>query len=264
MHRLTIFAKGNLDLRDSLHSLRIGRKVLWNGINEIVRARFPGALVRLRHEVWTRSDALLQTNGTVPAAIAERRLPLGPYTAAAQFSAALFDTDCDVIVLSILPDLANSLVRHRRDGYLFYPSNWQAWPSEDAAWLRNEFAGVDVLDVENSMHNLGRIVARLRERSPAPVLIYNVSAVVPGDSVHCYEGLGETFANRVRRFNLGLVELSQRTGISIVDVDTLLARAGADRLKLDTIHLNAEGCRLVAEEAVRILDDLGCFSFAEA
>lgn len=264
MHRLTVFAKGNLDLRDSLHSLRIGGKVLWNGVNDIVRARFPGALIRLRHEVWSRSDALLQTNGTVPAAIAERRLPLDPYTSAAQFSAALFEADFDVIVLSILPDLATSLVRHRRDGYLFYPHNWQAWPSEDAAWLRNEFAGVDILDVESSMHNLTRIIARLRERSRAPILIYNVSAVVPGDSVHCYEGMGEIFANRIRRFNLGLVELSRQTGISIVDVDTLLARAGADRLKLDTIHLNAEGCRLVAEEVVRILDDLGCFPLAKA
>ena len=114
------------------------------------------------------------------------------------------------------------------------------------------------------MHNLTRIIARLRERSRAPILIYNVSAVVPGDSVHCYEGMGEIFANRIRRFNLGLVELSRQTGISIVDVDTLLARAGADRLKLDTIHLNAEGCRLVAEEVVRILDDLGCFPLAKA
>ena len=36
--------------------------------------------------------------------------------------------------------------------------------------------------------------------------------------------------------------------------------AGADRLKLDAFHLNDEGCRLVAAEAVRVLDDLGALA----
>ena len=67
----------------------------------------------------------------------------------------------------------------------------------------------------------------------------------------------------MRRFNLGLAELSQQTGISVIDVDRIVARAGADRLKLDTVHLTAEGCRLVAEEVVRVLDDLGYLPAAE-
>jgi len=262
--RLTIFAKGNLDLRDSLHSLKIGDTVTWNGVNEILRSRFPGTLVRLRHEVWTRSDALLEADGAVPTAIAKRDLPLSPYTIEAQFSSALFDADCDAVILSILPDLTTSLVRHRRDGYLFYPYNWATWPPAEIEWLRRDFRPVGLLEVETSMSYLERIVARLRGRSPAPILIYNVSSVVPGDSVHCYAGLDDVFSSRIRRFNLGLIELSRRTGISIVDVDTLLARAGADRLKLDPVHLNAEGCRLVAAEVVRVLEDLGCLTPAEA
>jgi hypothetical protein len=65
------------------------------------------------------------------------------------------------------------------------------------------------------------------------------------------------------QFNLGLIELSQKTGISVIDVDAILARAGADRLKLDALNLNAEGCRLVATEVVRVLDDLGLSQAAE-
>jgi hypothetical protein len=76
MARLVLFAKGNLDLRDSLHSLIIGDQLLWNGLNEIVRARFPGTTIRLRHETWTRSDALLASAGDVPLELAER-FPLG-------------------------------------------------------------------------------------------------------------------------------------------------------------------------------------------
>jgi hypothetical protein len=46
-------------------------------------------------------------------------------------------------------------------------------------------------------------------------------------------------------------------------VDAIVARAGADRAKLATVHLTAEGCRLVAEEVVCVLDELGCFTPAE-
>ena len=261
--RLTIFAKGNLNVRDSLHSLRTDGKVLWNGINEIVRARFPQTLVQLRHEVWTRSDALLEADGTVPVGLSNRQLPLNPYSASVQFSRALFETAANVIVLSLQPDLTTPLVRHRRDGYLFFPNNWESWPSEDKLWLRDEFEKLDLLPVDGSMSNLARIIAQIREHSTVPIMIYNVSSVVPGESVHCHEGLADIFSTRIRRFNLGLVELSQQTGISVIDVDSIVARSGADRLKLDAVHLTAEGCRRVAEEVVRVLEDFGCFSRGE-
>jgi lysophospholipase L1-like esterase len=45
--------------------------------------------------------------------------------------------------------------------------------------------------------------------------------------------------------------------VSIVDVDTIIGRAGADEFKLDAMHLTPEGYRLVAEEVVRVLGDLG-------
>lgn len=262
MGRLTIFAKANLDVRDSLHSFKIGGRVLWNGINELVRARFPGTVVRLRHETCGRSDTLLDARDEVPLELLSRCLQLDPYPASSQFSQALFETECDVIALSIQPDVMNRLVRHRRDGYLLYPANFEAWPAADRQWLRDEFTNLPLLEAESSMNNFEKIIARIRERSTAPILVYNVSAVVPGESVHCHEGLDEILSTRSRRFNVALAELSQRTGISVIDVDAIVARAGADRVKIDALHLTADGCRLVAEEVVRVLDDLGCFSMA--
>jgi len=261
--RLTIFAKGNVDARDSLHFLRIGGKVLWNGINEIVRSRFPETVVRVQHEPFTRSDALLETDGTIPAELSTRGLRLAPHTAVTQFSRMLFDIDADVVVLSLQPDLTTSLFRHRRDGYLFHPANSGSWSLADQDWLRQEFTFSDVLDVKTSMNNLATVVARIRQRSDVPILVYNLSSVIPGDQVHCYQGLGDIFSTRIRRFNLGLIELSKDSGISVIDVDAVVARAGADRVKFDGVHLTAEGCRLVAEEVVRVLEDLGCFSPAE-
>lgn len=264
MNRITIFAKGNLDVHDTLHSLRVGGAVAWNGINEILRERAPVTIARVRHETWTRSDALLASDGSVPAALGGRHLALGPYPVASQFSRAIFETDADACVLSIQPDVATYLFRHRRDGFLLMAYDRDLWPADDQRWLREGFDPVGLLDADASMANLATIVERLRALSDAPVLVYNMSSVVPGDTVHCYAGLDETLSTRIRRFNVALADLSQRIGISVVDVDAVVARAGADRLKLDAFHLTAEGCRRVAEEAVRVLDDLGVFAPHEA
>ncbi len=256
--RLTLFIKGNLDVHDSLHSCRIGGQLVWNGVNEIARERSPDLRLRVRHETWTRSDALLSASGQIPDELEARRLPLGAYPAPSQFSTALFEATADVYVLSILPDLATGtgLVRHRDTGFLLYAADCTSWPIEDRDWLRASFTAVPPLDAAASMANFTTIIARLRAKTSAPILIYNVSPVIPGDTTHCYQGLGETYSRRIRRFNLALTDLSEQTGISIIDVDTIIARAGAERLKLDAIHLAPEGYRLVAEEVLRVLDDL--------
>jgi hypothetical protein len=255
--RLNLFVKGNVDVHDSLHSCRIRGEVCWNGINDVIRTRYPGTLVRLKHETCARSDAVLETTGAVPHEIEERQLPLGSYPAASQFSTALFESKVDGIVLSIQPDICIEMVRHRKAGYLFYPRDAESWPKPDRQWLKSAFYPVDPPDAATSMDNLEAIINKIRMHSDVPILVFNMSSIVPGEAVHCLQGLGETFSTRVRRFNLGLAELSEKTGISIIDVDTIIGRAGADRLKLDAIHLAPEGYRLIAEEVVRVLDDLG-------
>jgi hypothetical protein len=258
--RLNIFAKGNLDVRDTLHSLRIGDKLAWNGVNVLLRARDPTCLARVRHETWIRSDALIEANGIVPETLRARPLTLGAYQLASQFSNALFEANPDAFVLSIQPDLNTLLLRHRRDGFLFYPNNWRSWPVEHQEWLRASFISAGFIDPAASMANFAGIIGRIRARSAAPILIYNVSSVIPGEQVHDYQGIEEIFSTRIRRFNLALIELSQQTGVSIIDVDKIVARAGADRMKFDAVHLTGDGCRAVAEEVVRVLDDLGCLT----
>lgn len=264
MSRITLFAKGNLDVRDSLHALRLGGTVAWNGVNAVLRERAPGVTARVRHETFVRSDALLAATGRPPAAVAERALDLGAYPAASQFSRALFEAEADAYVLSIQPDLNTVVARHREEGFLFYPNDFGRWPAGEQAWLKSAFTNAGLLTVEDSMANFEAVIAALRARSAAPILIYNVSAVVPGEQVHDHSGLEGLFSTRIRRFNLALAELSQRTGVSIIDVDAVVARGGADRMKLDTVHLTAEGCQAVAEEVVRVLEDLGVVPAAEA
>jgi hypothetical protein len=255
--RLTVFVKGNVDVHDSLHSCRMGGKLLWNGLNAALRPRYPATTARVRHETWARSDALLASEGFVPDAIAARDLKLGAYPAASQFSRALLETTADVVILSIQPDIATAMVRHTQDGFLFYPNDSQHWSSDDRQWLKSEFTATGPLALETSMANLETIVAAIRRHRDVPILIYNVSPIVPGEMIHCHLGLDETFSNRIRRFNLGLADLSRRTGVSIIDIDTLVARHGADVMKIDAVHLTPKAYRLVAEEVVRVLYDIG-------
>ena len=62
---LRIFAKGNVDVRDSLLWSRVGGVLEWNGINEVIRARHPGVLAKIKHETCTRLD-LIPLPGEVP------------------------------------------------------------------------------------------------------------------------------------------------------------------------------------------------------
>jgi hypothetical protein len=245
-HRFTIFAKGNLDVQYSLHSFRVGGEIAWNGVNEIVREQAPVVSVRVRHETFGRSDALLEATGAVPPGLAAQAPPLGNFPATSQFSRALFDARHDAVVLSAQADVYGQLFRHRSDGYLLCAPDAHAWPEQHRHWLRREFAMTGPLDVAASMRNFTAIVSD------------------PAERIHCHLGLEDTVSVRAQRFNLGLIELSQRTGVSIVDVDGVVARGGAERLKLDALHLTAEGHRLVAAEVVRVLADLGCLPNAVA
>ena len=115
-----------------------------------------------------------------------------------------------------------------------------------------------MIDVEDSMANFEEIIRRLRAKGDAPVLIYNVSSIVPGETIHCHQGMEDSLSTRIRRFNLALAELSQRTAVSVIDVDRIVASHGAQSFKFDATHLTAAGCRAVAEEVLRVLDDYGC------
>jgi hypothetical protein len=257
MRRVKIFAKGNVDVHDTLHSSHVGGKRQWNGVNEVVRTTHSGTLIRLTHETASRSEALLMADGHIPVELAGVDRLLGPHTVRSQFSTRLFDTDADAIILSILPDVAAGLHRHRGRGFLFHAPDSDRWPSEDRRWLARDFIAVDPQTVESAMETFEKIIERIRASTGAPILVFNLSSVITGDNTHCFAGLGESLVVRVRRFNLGLIDLSARTGVSIVDVDSLIARGGADQMKLDTFHLAPAGLRRLAEAVVYILDDLG-------
>ena len=263
MPRITLFAKGNSDLRDCLLYLRQGEKVLWNGINTLVREQHSGFNIRVQHEPWTRSDALLATNGVSPASLEQAGLPHYNHPLKYQFSNALFETRADLYLLSIIPDLLNTLARHREDGHMFMPIATGDYSPAQREWLARNYEPLPLLSVDAALANFETIIARLRERTDAPVLVFNCSACLSGNSLFSYLGMKDTLSTRIREFNLGLVRLSQRTGIAIVDIDQLFARHGASRMSNDPAHMTAEGCQIACAEVVRIMEAYGLFAYDE-
>jgi hypothetical protein len=255
--RPVLFVKGNADLRDPLHSLRPGRDTLWNGINQTLRETKRGFTIRVIHETSIGFAPLLLANGTVPEDVAQRAELFGPFSPSSQCSAAVFAPEHAAILLSIHGDVSVPVVRHRRTGALLHPHGWERWPEADRAWLTDDYDPMPLLDAQESMGRLLGIVARIRSVNDAPILVGNLSSITPGETIHAYLGVGETYAQRVRRFNVALVDAAMQSDFSIVDVERIVAEGGAAMLRIDAIHLTAEGCRRVATEVVRILDDYG-------
>lgn len=258
---LRIFARGNVDVRDSLLWSRVNGVVEWNGINEVLRVRHPGIVAKVKHETCARIDLLPLPGETLPAPPEEiaRGLPSDAHPIARQHRSALFDTPVDAVILSLQSAVLSTLVRHRRDGWLLLPDQFDSWDSASRAWLERECENAGLAAVEPTLRRLEQLISAVHQRLAAPVLVYNLSPIIPGEQPHCWLGAEDSLALRVRRFNLGLAELATRLDFSIVDVDRIVACAGADRLKVDLVHLTAEGLRLVAEEVVRILEERGCF-----
>lgn len=256
--RLTIMAKGNADIRNVLHVFHEGGRVAWNGINPVLRRRHPGWSAQVVHETLGSTEMLIAEGARPPQALADRALPLGAFPLESQFGTRLWGGGADVVVMSIQPDVMNRLCRSRHDDHLFYPFDADDWDEADRRWLAANYEPLPPLSAEESMANFATIVRRLQKAGAPAVVIFNLSSIAGWERLHSYAGLTETLSERIGQFNLALHALSRETGVSIVDVDRISARAGTDRTKLDTVTLNAEGCRLVAEELVTILDDLGC------
>lgn len=260
-----IFAKGNVDVRDSLLWSRINGVVEWNGINEVLRARHAGVLARIKHETCVRLD-LIPLPGERPLEPPQevaRLLPSGAHPIDRQHRTAMFDQPVDVVVLSLQSAATNALVRHRREGWLLLPDEIESWDAHSRDYLEQECEYAGLADIGATLDRLEQLMLAIDEKLRAHVLVYNLSPVTPGERTHCWLGAEDSIALRVQRLNLGLAELSARLGFSVVDVERIVACAGVDRLKIDLIHLSAEGWRLVAEEVVRILEDRGFFATGE-
>jgi len=231
--------------------------VVWNGLNQILQEENYDFRVQVKHETCSRTDALLASTGSPPPSLLSKDLPLEAFSCNYQFSDAIFSTSADAYILSIQPDVATSLIEHSKEKYRLYPHNQDRWSEQNQHWFKSEFDPCPPLTAIESMDNFRKIIFKIRQRSAAPILIYNLCSAMLGDTMASHQGFEDCLSTRILRFNLALIELSIELGIYIVDVNRLLSRCGSDLQKIDTWHVNAKGQKIIAKEVAKILSECG-------
>ena len=147
-------------------------------------------------------------------------------------SSSLLDASPDIVVLSIADDVA--ALPHR------------AVSIEEA--------------VQTVRADLVAVIEIIKSRLGAHILVAGASTVDPADETFNYQGLAEEPVSlRAHRLDLLLVGVSHDEGISIIDVDRLVAEIGAATAVTAAMEYSAAGCEAIAAEIVRILEDYGFF-----
>jgi hypothetical protein len=259
MKRLTISVKGNVDVHDSLLYARVNGQIEWNGINTLLAKTHPNYVARVRHEPCAHWRCTGIEDREIPQELIDHQLDLGAYTLDTQFRSKLFLQPADVVVLSINSDVMNRLSFHKRDHYTFFGADPDHWSAANQRWLRDAFDWLPASTPGQSMQLLARIVATIRASGNPSILVFNMSSVVPGEQIVSHRGLEDAFSTRIRAFNLALAQAAPTLDVTVVDVDHVVASAGADRLKLDMLHYTGEGYALIAAEVLRQLEQLGHF-----
>lgn len=221
-----------------------------------------------------RSDLLLQAVEGVPAEqVAEvvEKLELPEFYFAPRFLEPSFrvpgvETEFPkkVVILSIAADVVRTLYRHREHGFLVDPGGW--WLNRSignvlpdlgvARWFQKDFQSVGRIGLEAFVENLTRIVTLLKERVGAPILVFTMLTVEPGNPTHNYQFVRKPHWLRRREFYLALVELSRKLDFHIVDVDRILKTVGILETQVDFGHYPIQAYRPLAEETFRILREL--------
>ncbi len=92
------------------------------------------------------------------------------------------------------------------------------------------------------------------------VLVANASTVDPDDHVANYHGRTvEPVVLRIHRLDLMLIAVSHEEGVSVIDVDRLIAELGGAGHVAAATRYSETACGRIADETVRILEDYGFF-----
>jgi hypothetical protein len=169
-----------------------------------------------------------------------------------------------VILLSIAPDVVRNGYRHKEYGLIVDPGG--SWLNQSldtvladlsmVASFRESFVPIGKISLDDFAANFTKLIALLKDRTGAHVLVYNTLTVEPGSRIHNLQLVKNFPPQRRREFVVALAELSRALDFSIVDVDRISKRFGI-QAQVDFGHLPAELSLLIAREVVRIIRDLG-------
>ena len=261
--RTRLFIKGNQDLLDSLLSRDHGGNVLVRGLHERLAEKFDGRFqLELTTEPHLRSDlALQQLAGLeVPQDLRGQGFPND--FVASHFHSRIFDAGADIIVLSLIPEMHNQPWKHNDAGYLLVPpQDWRSsWSPSQQDWLNHNFSPLGQQTAEDFKEHFTRLMHLLKGQTEAHVILFGCSNVDPQDHTYKYHGHStDTPSQRADRFNLAMFELSHAEGLSVIDVDRLVAELGARRNVSALFHYSPEVHAAICAEFLAVIEDVGFF-----
>jgi hypothetical protein len=142
----------------------------------------------------------------------------------------IFTEESDVLVLSLLPEITRPLRQ-----------------------------GESSINVSEFKASFLRLVREMKERQGAHIIAYNCSTYDPKDQTSNYHNVEDTVSLRAHKFNLALIEISIQEGISIIDVDRLIADLSGEKHVTKVFSYSADACQAICREFVRVLEDIGFF-----
>lgn len=265
--RVGIYVRGGCDLG------------AMNGVPRLFRESGSGTLALRRDSIQisgSRSDLLLQALDGIDPGAAEtvkdvsRRLQLNR----GYFDPRLFDPtftipndgfgpfEKTVIVLSIGPDVARSLYRHREHGFLVDPGGFWLSTSIDNAlanqdsikWFAKNFESIGRLSSEEFRTHYKRLITEIHDRTNAHVLVFNILTPDPLERNHNFGMVSEPDSARRLEFAVALADLSHELDFDIVDVDRILKLEGVVG-QVDFAHFMEEHYESIGREAYRVLKE---------
>lgn len=113
-------------------------------------------------------------------------------------------------------------------------------------------------DVAAVRADIVKAIRRIKSELGAHVFVTNVSTLDPDDPVFTYHGReSQPWTLRGHRLNLMIIDVSHDEGVSIIDIDRVIAEAGGEGSVAAAARYTAAGCEAIADEIARIIEDYG-------
>jgi hypothetical protein len=160
-----------------------------------------------------------------------------------------------LVILSVLPTVSVRALRHSSGALFLGHRGLRAhWCAEEAAAIDAACTLQVPLSPQAAAAALEPIIERLQQRGTV-VALTNAFRHVQEPLQHRLMGGPQTLRELVRRTNLEVARLSQRTGCFVLDLDRPLAERGGGPLDADCFGGAADAAELAVEELVALIAD---------
>lgn len=132
-------------------------------------------------------------------------------------------------------------------------------PAPDIVALSVQPDVMSELDPAEFRTNMLEVIGTIKARYDARILAFNVSTFDPEDTTTTFSKIDSPYPLRIHELDLEIMRLSIDEGISVVDVDRVMAELGAGKHVPKVMELSPKAQEAVAEEFMRVVKDYGFF-----